>query len=125
MCANYTFTADNFDQQQPIVVVNELAEGQGCWMHINRTVDGSFGTVALEYDNKYLYLFDDLADTYESGKPLGLIEEQTALGWGPREFFVANGGLMPTRFNSVYNEAASLAVPVALASCILALAALF
>jgi len=44
-------------------------------MQVNRTSDGSYGTVSLEYDNRYLYVFDEMVDTYESGMPLGLIEE--------------------------------------------------
>ena len=105
-CANYTFTEENFDiPEGNVTIVNELGAGEGCWMQINRTASGSYGTVAIEYDSPYLYVFDDYIPTYESGEPLGLIEEQTAVGWGPRVFFVANGGLMPTRFNTIYTGA--------------------
>ena len=31
-CANYTFTADNFNQTEPIVAENVLNAGEGCWM---------------------------------------------------------------------------------------------
>ena len=103
-CANYTFTSENFNQIEPIVEANVLNAGEGCWMQINRTPDGSYGTVAIEYDNRYLYIFDEFVPTYESGIELGLHEEATALGWTPREFFVANGGLMPTTFNAVYQS---------------------
>ena len=101
-CANYTFTAENFNQTEPIVAENVLNAGEGCWMQIERTADGSYGTVAIEYDNQYLYIFDEFIPTYESGIELGLLEENTALGWAPREFFVANGGLMPASFTAIY-----------------------
>ena len=74
-CSNYTFTAANFDQTEPIVESNELVQGEGCWMEINRSADGSYGTVTIEYDNRYLYVFDELIPTYESGIELGLIED--------------------------------------------------
>ena len=101
-CSNYTFTSENFNQTEPILVDNVLNAGEGCWMQINRTADGSYGTVAIEYDNQYLYIFDETIPTYESGLELGLIEEATSLGWLPRQFFVANGGLMPTSFKAIY-----------------------
>ena len=104
-CSNYTFTSENFNQTEPVVVENILNAGEGCWMQINRTADGSYGTVAIEYDNQYLYIFDEMVPTYESGMELGLIEEETSLGWAPREFFVANGGLMPASFKSIYQSA--------------------
>ena len=58
--------------------------------------------MAIDYDNQYLYIFDEIIPTYESGIELGLLEENTALGWAPREFFVANGGLMPASFTAIY-----------------------
>ena len=78
-CFNYTFSADNFEQVEPDLIVNELDAGEGCWMQINRTIDGSYGTVSLEYDNRYLYVFDDLVDQYESGMQLGLVWDLTNL----------------------------------------------
>ena len=31
-CSNYTFTSDNFGQEEPVQVTNELAFGESCWM---------------------------------------------------------------------------------------------
>ena len=101
-CSNYTFTVDNFDQTEPVVVTNELAFGESCYMQIDRQIDGSYGTVALEYDNVFLFVFDEYVPSYESGTLLGLIEQSDAIGWAPRQVFVANGGLMPIRFNAIY-----------------------
>jgi len=95
-CFNYTFTADNFDQIEPNILVNQLEAGEACWLEANRTTDGSYGTIAIEYDNRYLYVFDDLVENYKSGMQLGLIEEPTIRGWAPRKVLVANGGLLPT-----------------------------
>ena len=67
-------------------------------MQIERTFDGSYGTAAINYDNPYLYVFDDYVLEYQTGDTLGLIEEPTYIGWSPRVFFVANSGLMPTQF---------------------------
>ena len=103
-CTDYTFTRDNFDQVEPIVEANVLNAGEGCWMQIDREPDGSYGTVAIEYDNRYIYIFDEFIPTYESGIELGLLEEATALGWTPRKFFVANGSVMPGTFNAVYQS---------------------
>ena len=75
-CFNYTFTAENFDQTEPIELENILDAGQGCFMQIDRTADGSYGTVAIEYgDNRYVYVFDDYIEEYATGEKLGLIEE--------------------------------------------------
>ena len=121
-CSNYTFTAENFGQAEPVVVSNDLDQGAGCWMHINRTLDGSYGTLAIEYDNPFLFVFDEKELIYESGTSLGLIEEPTREGWQQRELFVANGGLMPTQFNAVFNGAAQLLGTTLLTlSCLLAL----
>ena len=80
-------------------------------MQIDRTRDGSYGTVTLEYNNRALYVFDDYELSYESGMKLGLIEENSVTGWTPRKFFVANGSLMPTLFNSIYQYAFWSATP--------------
>ena len=37
LCTNYTFTAENFEQAEPIVQQNVLGAGEGCWMQVNRT----------------------------------------------------------------------------------------
>ena len=42
---------------------------------------------------------------YQSGTPLGLLEEPSWNGWAPRTFMVANGGLMPAQFNAIYEAA--------------------
>ena len=74
-------------------------------MQIDRDFDGSYGTAAVNYDNEYLLVFDEINLSYESGVTLGLIEESTSLGWSPRYFFVANSGLMPSQFSVLYTGA--------------------
>ena len=75
------------------------------WMKIDREFDGSYGVASIEYDNPYLLVFDDYDLDYQPGDGLGLVEESTSVGWGPRTFFVANSGLMPTQFNVVWDAA--------------------
>ena len=58
-CSNYTFTKTDFSLEEPVTISNDLAFGQACWMEIDRTPDGSYGTVALTYDNHFLYVFDE------------------------------------------------------------------
>jgi len=55
--------------------------------------------------DRHLFVFDDYEFSYESGSLLGLVEETTARGWAPRKVFVANGGLLPTRFEVSFNRA--------------------
>lgn len=74
-------------------------------MKIDREFDGSYGVASIEYDNPYLLVFDDYDLDYQPGDGLGLVEESTSVGWGPRTFFVANSGLMPTQFNVVWDAA--------------------
>ena len=75
-CHDYTFTIDNFNQTEPIWNENILDAGEGCWLQINRTADGSYGTMGIEYgDNRYIYVFDEFEIEYETGMKLGLIEE--------------------------------------------------
>ena len=50
-------------------------------MSIARTTDGSYGTVTIQYDNPYLYVFDEYQWDVASGDRLGLIEEATQVGW--------------------------------------------
>lgn len=58
-CFNYTFTVDDFEMDEPHKLVNSLNPGEGCWLQINRTLDGSYGTVSVEYDDPDIVVFDD------------------------------------------------------------------
>ena len=74
-------------------------------MQIDREFDGSYGIATIDYDNPYLLVFDEYDLNYEAGEGLGLVEEPTYVGWGPRRFFVANSGLMPTQFSVIWDQA--------------------
>ena len=90
----------------PEMRMQELFEGEGCWVRIDREPDGSYGTMRIVYENRFIFVFDKQKHHhYKSGDELGLLEEKSALGWAPREVFVANGGLVPTRFEVFYNQA--------------------
>lgn len=52
---------------EPVTVAMTLQAGSSCWVSINRTMDGSFGTVAIESSDPYLLVFDDTSAQYESG----------------------------------------------------------
>ena len=92
-----------------------LNQGEACVMSIDRTTDGSYGTVRLQYDNPYIMVFDEYDYIFSNGDYLGLLEVPTNEGWVPRTFMVANAGLMPTQFNAIY-EQASLSVLASLTS---------
>ena len=104
-CGNYTFTFEDFDKEEPESRAFTLNEGVGCWMQIDRVADGSYGVVTIDYDNPYLLVFDEYDLDYVAGEGLGLVEEPTYIGWGPRTFFVANSGLMPTQFSVIWDSA--------------------
>ena len=83
---------------EPDIYNVTLNEGYSCYITINRTQNGSYGTVAINTDNPYLLVFDTEVDTYTSGEALGLFEVPTYFGWEERELFLANIGLVPTEF---------------------------
>ena len=74
----------------------------------------------LQYDNQFLFVFDEFVPKYESGTLLGLVEQSDEVGWLPRRFFVANGGLMPLRFFALYQGAMQMAVPSAMLAAAMA-----
>ena len=80
-CANYTFTEENIDQQEPVMQTIELLEGEACWTKINRTIDGSYGTLSIFHENRHLFVFDELERQYRVGDELGLLEIEDAAGW--------------------------------------------
>jgi len=73
-CLNYTFTKDNFEQVTPEMHVLELLDGEGCWLQIDREPDGSYGTMSIVHESRFLFVFDDLEPHYKSGTKLGLVE---------------------------------------------------
>ena len=90
-------------------------------MQIDRELDGSYGVAAIDYDNPYLLVFDDFDLNYEPREPLGLVEESTWIGWGPRTFFVANSGLMPTQFSVIWDGAQACVALATSAAVLLAM----
>ena len=97
-CGNYTFTEDDFEMSGENALTKQmrLNQGEACVMSIDRTTDGSFGSVRIQYDNPYIMVFDEYDWIFLSNDYLGLLEESSVLGWAPRTFLVANAGLMPT-----------------------------
>ena len=85
-----------------------LQAGSSCWVSINRTMDGSYGTVAINSTDPYLLVFDDANAQYESGSLIGLIEEDTYFGWAPRQVFIANIGLVNSDFLVTFDAAIHL-----------------
>jgi len=75
-----------------------LPAGQACYISINRTIDGSYGTMAFETNDPYLLIFDEGTTEYTSKDPLGLIEVDNYDGWEPRTVLVANTGLLDSAF---------------------------
>ena len=64
-CPNYTFTGESFGMEPALYNVT-LIEGYSCYITINRTQDGSYGTVAVQSDDPYLLVFDEYIDEYNS-----------------------------------------------------------
>jgi len=69
-----------------------LDAGASCYITIDRTYDGSFGTVQVQTDNQDLLVFDDEFFEFSETTVLGLVEVANNLGWEPRTIFLANSG---------------------------------
>eukprot|EP00352_Strombidinopsis_acuminata_P004234 CAMPEP_0176380780 /NCGR_PEP_ID=MMETSP0126-20121128/31377_1 /TAXON_ID=141414 ORGANISM="Strombidinopsis acuminatum, Strain SPMC142" /NCGR_SAMPLE_ID=MMETSP0126 /ASSEMBLY_ACC=CAM_ASM_000229 /LENGTH=56 /DNA_ID=CAMNT_0017744253 /DNA_START=295 /DNA_END=465 /DNA_ORIENTATION=- len=54
-----------------------IPEGEGCYVSINRTYDGSYGTVSFNYETDFIYVFDDINQDYLTGDELGMIPVDT------------------------------------------------
>ena len=78
-CGNFTFTDETFGVSGDSAIVDSmrLMQGEACIMSIDRTIDGSYGTVTIQYDNPYLMVFDDINTEFVSNDRLGLVEEST------------------------------------------------
>ena len=113
-CGNYTFTKDSFGQSGDNAIVESmrLMQGEACIMTIDRTIDGSYGTVTIQFDNPYLMVFDDINQDFVSNDKLGLIEVPTQDGWNPRTFLVANAAVTPVQFNAIYDSAAQTMISI-------------
>lgn len=85
-----------------------LQAGASCWVTINRTMDGSYGTLAINSTDPYLLVFDDSDTQYVSGDLIGLIEEDSYFGWAPKSVFVANIGLVNSDFVVTFESAVML-----------------
>jgi len=58
-CKNETFTKETFGAEPTSAKVT-LGNGEACFMSINRTVDGSYGTVSFNYTDPYVLVFDPI-----------------------------------------------------------------
>ena len=106
-CGNYTFTDFNFDMSGEFGVQQQmrLNEGEACFMTIDRTTGGSYGTMRIQYDNPYIMVFDEYVWDFASDDYVGLIETSDQQGWLPRTILVVNAGLIPTLFTAVFEGA--------------------
>ena len=91
--------------EQPVIRNVTLDEGKTCSITINRTQDGSYGTMSFNTNDPYLLIFDDLIFEYQSKEPLGLLEVSSYDGWEPRTVFLANIGLVPSEFQVAFDSA--------------------
>jgi len=115
VCPDYTFTSDSFGME-PAVYNVTLVEGNSCYITINRTQDGSYGSLSIKSDDPYLLVFDEDVLEYTSKEQLGLIEVNSYEGWQPRTVFLANIGLVPSEFQVAFDNAARLALTSVLAA---------
>lgn len=83
---------------EPDVYDVTLDGGASCYITIDRTSDGSFGTVQIQSDNQDLLVFDDEFFEFSESTVLGLVEVASNLGWEPRTIFLANTGDAATEF---------------------------
>eukprot|EP00349_Pseudokeronopsis_sp_Brazil_P001950 CAMPEP_0202960072 /NCGR_PEP_ID=MMETSP1396-20130829/4241_1 /ASSEMBLY_ACC=CAM_ASM_000872 /TAXON_ID= /ORGANISM="Pseudokeronopsis sp., Strain Brazil" /LENGTH=73 /DNA_ID=CAMNT_0049679053 /DNA_START=299 /DNA_END=517 /DNA_ORIENTATION=+ len=56
-----------------------LLPGYGCYMTMERTVDGSYGTVTFEFEDTNLVIIDNFQQFVKTGDKLGMVE--MAQGW--------------------------------------------
>ena len=103
-CPQYTFTNETFGMEPELFNVT-LTEGTSCSITINRTSDGSYGTMAIKTEDPYLLVYDEDIFEYVSKEPLGLIEVDSYDGWEPRTVFLANIGLVPSEFEVAFDHA--------------------
>ena len=120
-CSNHTFTNQDFNRSGELAVRKSmtLQAGEACMISIDRTTDGSYGTVTIQYDNPYLMVFDDTKIDFATDDRVGLIEEPTQSGWAPRTFLVANAAPFPTQFNAIYDGALNLLTSATLSAVLL------
>ena len=97
---------------EPEIVPVTLAEGNSCYISIDRTQGGSYGTMAIRTLDPYLLIFDDEVFEYQSETHLGLVEVDSWEGWKPRTVFVANIGLVPSEFEVAFDHFKLLTVPI-------------
>jgi hypothetical protein len=77
-------------------------------MNINRTVDGSYGTVSFNYTDPYVLVFDPMQPSYSPGDQLGLVEVDSSDGWLDRTILVANTGPAPVEILVTWTSASRL-----------------
>ena len=65
VCPSYTFDSESFGME-PVIYNVTLVEGNSCYITINRTIDGSYGTVSVKTEDPYLLIFDEDVLEYTS-----------------------------------------------------------
>ena len=92
-----------------------LSSSQSCYIRINRTDDGSYGTMTFTTEGlDQLLLFDDDVLQYQSETRLGLIEVSNNQGWEERKVFLANIGTEDIDFEVVFESSSILTTGVTL-----------
>lgn len=94
LCSNVTFNQNSVGSSNTYGY--GLPAGQGCYIQIDRDRNGSYGTVAINFDDPSIIVFDSKVKNYQAGQVLGL--PITDYGWGPRKVFVVNKGDQPAGF---------------------------
>ena len=107
-CPSYTFDETTYSMAEPDTFQVTLNEGNGCYVEINRTQGGSYGTLTIESNDPYLLVFDDYILEYETNTALGLVEVDSYIGWEPRQVFIANIGLVPSEFQVSFDAGSTL-----------------
>ena len=115
-----TFTTGTFNAVYKYEKV--LDAGEGCFMHMNRMVNGSWGELHIEVDNiadqKNLVIFDDeiTGDDHPRFTPFENSLESYVVGlpyrddgWGEKKIFIVNKDLFRSaQFTYTYNGASYL-----------------
>ena len=95
---------------EPVIVDGTLGKGNSCYMTINRTMDGSYGTMSINSQDPYLLVFDEFEPEYQNQDRLGLIEEDSYMGWKPRTVMLANIGTKTTNFQVTFDHASAVSM---------------
>ena len=76
-------------------------------------LSGTIGTLQITYsDPSSILVFDKFEENFTSGQVLSM--PIADYGWAPRNVFVVNIGSQPSSFTATYQNAAKVAVSIAI-----------